>query len=126
MTYPDVLGLLVACLSSVAIVYIVARYNGSSPTPPRRPKFRVPPIPKQSRYEWKQWTTTTTYPVKKEGYLVVIAASAELAMKFANRTDTPIDLGPAKQPCRIVDGRRWGFGLNIEASATSEQDKETT
>ena len=127
MNYPDVLGLLVVCLFMLGFYYLSLRY-GVSDAPSRAPRrtFKMPPIPKPSFYEWQQWKTTTTYPTHKEGYLVVIAASADLAMKFAKRTDTPVNLGPPKDPsCYVAGARRWGFGLNTEPSATSEQDKET-
>lgn len=122
MNYPEVLVVLIVGLFLLGFYYISLRYGGDEDPPiaPRR-TCNMPPIPKQSRYEWQQWATTTTYPTKTEGYLVVIAASADFAMKFAKRTDTPVDLGPPKDPSRYVAGaRRWGFGLNIEDLATSE------
>lgn len=116
MNYPEVLVVLIVGLFLLGFYYISLRYGDN----PRR-TFNIPPTPKQSRYEWQQWATTTTYPTKTEGYLVVIAASADFAMKFAKRTDTPVDLGPPKDPSRYAAGaRRWGFGLNTENSATSE------
>lgn len=128
MNYPDVLGLLVVCLFMLGFYYLSLRYGvGEAPSRAPRRTFKMPPIPRPSFYEWQQWTTTTTYPTKTEGYLVVIAASADSAMKFAKRTDTPVDLGPPKDPPNTPPGhRRWGFGLNTATSATSEQDKETT
>ena len=108
MTYPDVLGLLIVALFTLCFYYLSLRYV--RPPLPRAPRrtFQIPSIPKPPRYEW-QWSVT--YPTQT----VVIAASAELAMKFAKRTDTPVDLGPPKNPSKYVQGaRRWGFGWSPE------------
>lgn len=121
MTYPDVLGLLIVALFILCFYYLSLRYVGPpGPSTPRAPRrtFQMPPIPKAPRYEW-EWSVT--YPTQTEGPLVVIAATAEFAMKFANRTDTPVDLGPPKDPSKHTPGhRRWGFGLNTERPAASE------
>lgn len=112
MTYPDVLGLLIVGLFLLGFYYISLRYGvDEDPPPAPRRTFNMPTTPKQSRYEWQQRTTYTT---KTEGYLVIIAASAESAMEFAKRTDIPIDLGPPKDPSRYTaaGARRWGFGLD--------------
>lgn len=120
MTYPDVLGLLIVTIFILCFYYLSLRYVGPGPSTPRAPRrtFQMPPIPKAPRYEW-EWSVT--YPTQTEGPLVVIAATAEFAMKFANRTDTPVDLGPPKDPSKHTPGhRRWGFGLNTERPAASE------
>lgn len=51
--------------------------------------------------------------------VVVIAGSAASAMSFAKRIDTPVDLGPPKDPTRYPPGhRRWGFGVTPAPTAT--------
>ena len=51
--------------------------------------------------------------------VVVIAGSAASAMSFAKRSDTPVDLGPPKDPTRYPSGhRRWGFGMAPAPTAT--------
>lgn len=51
--------------------------------------------------------------------VVVIAASASIAMSFAKRADMPVDLGPPKDPSRHTLGhRRWGFGEVSQPTAS--------
>lgn len=50
---------------------------------------------------------------------VVVAANASVAMSFAKRSDTPVNLGPPKDPTRYPPGhRRWGFGMAPAPTAT--------
>ena len=51
--------------------------------------------------------------------VIVVAANASVAMSFAKRSDTPVDLGPPKDPTRYPPGhRRWGFGMTPQPTAS--------
>jgi len=49
-------------------------------------------------------------------HLIVVATDADAAMRFAGRSDRPVDLGPPADPSRYKPGaRRWGFTKTASA-----------